>query len=429
MKGNSAYTNKQDPPVETNECFYLFLDTNLFYSKKITYSIFNIRLLNDLLSIRDNFNNIFGGYRKIEILIPKLVLDEIYAIKTHLIQSEISKFQRTIEHLDERKLSGLLEYTYEHIHSKLESKGSYFLSWRKIVVVPYCNNNYLPTIIEKSVHKHLPFKPFFDQKKNRYVGDNGFKDTVIWYSIIDYVKNECTNNTNHVFFLTNNEKDFKSESTLLEFKEYTGNDIEIIDFKSTNPNVNNTEFKSFLNLILDKSNIPIPVKLESVIVSHTIIDNVVTITSIIVEPLSVNLKSMVYIEEEFPYLDDGNITFLNELITKILLKFRFDVSDLTFVYQHSELDSVHFDLSQYMFHVEISGITLYYNDGFEMTWYCSITVYESQEQYYDPSEFKDNYEWFLSEAFDSVYKFLIDSGIENVTMDMIDYEYFQDADI
>lgn len=110
---------------------------------------------------------------------------------------------------------------------------------------------------------------------------------------------------------------------------------------------------------MDKSSVPIPVKLEYAAVSYYIIVNdVVVITSIIVEPLSVNVNSMINLKEKLPYLENDNRIFLNEIIIDTLLDFRFDVSNLKFWYQISKIDSVHFVLSQYMFHVEISEIVL-----------------------------------------------------------------------
>ena len=132
---------------ESIECFYLFLDTNLFYSEKVTYDIFNIKLMKDLLRLRNSFNMMFSGYRKIEILIPKLVVDEIYSIKSHIIQSKISPFKNTIQHLDEKSLISSLERIYDNIHVKLDSSGNHFFSKHNIEIIPYCDNNYFPTII------------------------------------------------------------------------------------------------------------------------------------------------------------------------------------------------------------------------------------------------------------------------------------------
>lgn len=418
----SAYS-KEESTDECAECFYLFLDTNLFYSEKVTYDIFGIKLMTDLLAIRDNFNKIFVGYRRIKIFIPKLVLDEIYSIKTHIIQSEVIKFRNKIKNLNEKALITSLNQIYNNIHYSLESSGNYFFSRNNIEIVPYCDNNYFPIIIEKSINKRLPFKPYFDPKKEREVGDNGFKDTVIWYSIIDYVRKKCTKNTNHIFFLTNNEEDFKSDSTLLEFKQITGIDIEIIKFKSANPNVNDMEFNPFLNVVLDKSHISIPVKLGHVDISYLMINDKVDITSIIAEPLHINIKSAVNFEQKTHSWEE-NKPLLNEKIEETLSNFRFDVSDLTFNYRIPKIENVDFDIDQSMFDVKVGSIVLTYDDGFKKMIFCSIIVYESQSEYYEPIEFKENYDQFVNEALELVCAYLEDNGYGSVPVERINFEYY-----
>lgn len=60
--------------------------------------------MEDILNLRNSFNEVFAGYRNIKVLIPKLVVDEIYSIKANIIKSEISNFQEKIKHLVEIKL-------------------------------------------------------------------------------------------------------------------------------------------------------------------------------------------------------------------------------------------------------------------------------------------------------------------------------------
>ncbi|AGB50165.1 hypothetical protein Metho_1994 [Methanomethylovorans hollandica DSM 15978] len=423
----SVYS-KEESTGESIECFYLFMDTNLFYSETVTYDIFELKLMTDLLAIRDNFNKIFEGYRTIKILIPKLVLDEIYSIKTNIIRYEFNNFIKKIKKINEKTLIASLNHIYNNIYSNLESSGNSFISRNKIEIIPYCDNTYFPTIIEKSITKSLPFKPYFDQRKNRDVGDNGFKDTVIWYSIMDYVKKKCTENTNHIFFLTDNEKDFKSDSTLLEFRQNTGIDIEIIKFKNENPNVNDSEFSPFLNVVLDKSHIPIPVKLEHVDVSYLIINNKVDITSIIVEPLHINIKSAVNFEQKTDSWEE-NKPLLNEKIENTLSNFRFDVSDLKFKYQIPEIVHVDFDLVQEIRDLVITSISLIYNDGFRKMIFCSIIVDHNEEEYYGSREFEEANDPFVNKALDLVSAYLEDNGYGSAPRELINLEYFDASEI
>lgn len=408
---------------ESTECFYLFLDTNLFYSEKVTYNIFKIKLMKDLLDLRDSFNILFNNYRKIEILIPKLVVEEIYSIKSHVIQSEISKFQKTIKHLDEKSLIDSLEKIYDKVHFELDKSGEHFFSNYDIEMIPYCDNKYFPTIIDKSINKRLPFKPEYNDKKKRHVGDNGFKDAVIWYSIINHVEKKCNKNTDHIFFLTNNEKDFRSELTLLEFKELTGKNIEIIKFKSTDPNVNDSEFNPFLKNILNKSNVHVPIKLEQVNISYLDIKNAAEINSIIAEPLSININSVVNCKKRISNLDNENKIILNDKIKETLSEFEFDISDLKFNYYIPEIENVYFTLMNYMNEsLDIDEIIITYKDGSEKHLLYGLNVYINPDSDY-PIEFEENDEQFTNEALELLCNDLEENGYGTVAPEAIDFEY------
>jgi hypothetical protein len=109
------------------ESFYLFLDTNLFYSPKITYNIFEIKLMEDILSLRNSFNKVFSGYKNIKVLIPQLVVEEIYSIKANIIKSEFIKFQEKIKHLEERELKdSLISISEKMLEYNLNSFGERF---------------------------------------------------------------------------------------------------------------------------------------------------------------------------------------------------------------------------------------------------------------------------------------------------------------
>jgi len=412
------------------ESYYLFLDTNLFYSNKVSYNIFEIILMRDLLYLRNGFNKVFSGYKAIKILIPKLVVDEIYSIKEYFIKAEISKFQNQIKHLEETELHNILKKIHdETVSHTLELAGINFFSKYGVEIIPYCNNEHLPTIIDKSIKKELPFKPKFDDKKNnRPVGDDGFKDTVIWFSIIDYVKTHCNPDMDHIFFLTTNQKDFKSDQTILEFKEQTGIDIEIIDFKSENPRTGDIEFTPFLNYILGKSHVPISVKINTINISYSELENKAEINSILAEPISVNLNSIIKCKEKFSNLGDENKKRLNEKIKDILSKFRFDISDLSFNYYIPEIENVSFVLVKYENQaIYVDDINVVYNDGSDKHMFdvnAFFEVYTNPDPYYCyPMEIEDVIEDIQSDALTKVRNYLAEKGYGSIEPESMYFEW------
>lgn len=405
------------------EDFYLFLDTNILYNPKVSYDIFKTKLMNDLLDTRNSFNKVFSDYRSIKILIPKLSVDEIYSLKASIIQLEINEFQRKIKHLEEKRLVDLLENISSQIYLQLETFGNAFFSSNDIEIIPYCNNDFFPTIIEKSINKHLPFKPKYDPKKKRYVGDNGFKDAVIWYSIINYAKKECNPKTDHIFLLTNNEKDFKSNETLLEFKQLTEMDIEIITLKKDNPNINDSEFNSFLSNILHKSQTFVPpVKIEQINISYLQLQNRVEINSIFTKPLSININAMINCKKVISNLEDGNRQILNKKIEDRLSEFRFDISNLKFNYYTPKIDNIFFVLVNDMgLALNIDQICITYDDGTEVNLYDELNVVYNDD-HYCLIDFEQEHEQFIEEAIIIILDYLEDKGYE-VIADEIEFDY------
>lgn len=411
------------------ESYYLFLDTNLFYSGIISYNIFEIPLMSDLLYLRSGFNKVFSDYKTIKILIPKLVVDEIYSIKEHFIKTEIRKFQKIIEDLEEPELENVLKKIHdETVSHNIELAGNNFFSKWGVEIIPYCNNEHLPAIIDKSIKKELPFKPKIDKKNNdRPVGDDGFKDTVIWFSIIDYVKTHCNPDMDHIFFLTNNQKDFKSDQTVFEFKERAGIDIEIIDFKSKNPRTGDIEFTPFLNVILDKSHVPISVKIDTINISYLQLENKAEINSIIAEPISVNLDSIIKCKDKLSNLGEQNKERLNEKIKDILSKFRFDISDLSFNYYIPKIKNVSFFLLKYQNEaIYVDDINVAYDDGsnkhiFDIK--AFFEVYTNPDPYYYPMEIEDMIEDIQSDALTKVRNYLAEKGYGSVEPESIYFEW------
>ena len=90
-------------------------------------------------------------------------------------------------------------------------------------IIPF-NDEMLKTVMER-VFKKIP--PFMDVEKS---SDKGFKDTLIWLSILDFFKNNRVIESK-VLFITNDKGGFRNYSQNLkeEFFSTTGIDIDIKD--------------------------------------------------------------------------------------------------------------------------------------------------------------------------------------------------------
>ncbi len=88
-------------------------------------------------------------------------------------------------------------------------------------IIPFSSEVVFPMVLDRVFKKVPPFSPADG------ASDKGFKDTLIWLSLLEYFK---SNGENEVVFITN-DKGFRNNSDVLcrEFKEYTGKTIVIED--------------------------------------------------------------------------------------------------------------------------------------------------------------------------------------------------------
>ena len=179
------------------------------------------------------------------------------------------------------------------------------------------------------------------------VGDNGFKDTVIWYSIVDYVKNNVTVKDSHIILLTNNDKDFNSAELLEEFNEITGRNIKIY----------NADQEEFLSFILSKYR---ATEIDNILVSHIEINGNVNINSINILPLNCNMPSPLP-----QYIDPSKFKEISKKsITTELEKLGFNVEKLKFKYIVPKPKYVKVELRNYEFlYLDNLDIELNYDDG------------------------------------------------------------------
>lgn len=258
----------------------------------------------------------------------------------------------------------------------------------------------------------MPFKPKLDEKKKRYIGDNGFKDTVIWYSIIEHIKNQEISENDQIILLTNNIKDFKSDGTLREFKLLAGKDIHITNFKPAKGN--GSKPSEFLRIILENSK---DLKIDTINISYLKIKDKIQIHSIKGSPLNFNLAPL------FPNsIDPSN--FEDKIETQIKYRFSsfgFNVEDLKFNFDEAKVVAVTVNLRNYkLWFIDIDGIELEFEDGifieefnFDVNFGTDILEYNG----YD-GESRDADEDFR----ETIISILEGRGYHHIEPDSIEYE-------
>ena len=216
----------------------IFLDTNV------------IEIQNKKL-FEFKFNNVYGrlkrfitynGYNNFKIIIPQIVLDEIYK---HYIE-EYKNIQEKIDNLDDGYNSiksdlvkvgydiNIIKNRYSNVkeyEDYLKSNFNKYISQEKgyMEILPYPSQDKFYSIIERAIQKKRPF--FFGGINNKKFSDAGFKDVVILESIKEKMEKE-----NSEYIIATNDNIFNGLNWNDEIKERKGkatsakSDTDIIDF-------------------------------------------------------------------------------------------------------------------------------------------------------------------------------------------------------
>lgn len=125
----------------------------------------------------------------IQVLIPEMVLRE-------LIEQKCTQYEKDIEAYNMIALRmGKVQEAFEPVSSYRNSafeQAKVFLATKSVNIIPICGSTYWNYIVDKAILKEAPF----EGKEGK--ADKGFKDTVIFFSIIEYAQK----NKGSYYFLT-----------------------------------------------------------------------------------------------------------------------------------------------------------------------------------------------------------------------------------
>jgi hypothetical protein len=399
---------------------FVFIDTNLLWNddkNKKNFDIFSTFFLNQMLLLRDFISQEIKN-TEMRIVIPKTTICERYKQKYDYILTDIGnvllslKNLKRIEQFDNVDVILELESIQKGLYTTIKSNGDEFLKNNKIHSTQECPNEYFEKIIKKAYNKEKPF----DNKKA-----DGFKDALIWYSMIDYLKNEPIKKEDLIFFFTNNIRDFKSKITLDEFKTLVQNDIHIIDIDKSEQ-IYHTDYKEFLKDILKDAQ---KTKISNIRIEYCEFDNSVIIEKIWADPFPNNLASLIDITQKpLRTIDCKNL--LKTLIIDLLKNFDFDVDLQKITYKYIKIPNIEEILVFLEFHekgyfYDINRIEIRFEDDY--------TIEPDFENMIIPEECisfqrEHNFEYFKIDPIydESIVKMISKQINRKIHPEMLDYD-------
>lgn len=192
---------------------YIIFDTNILYQKKYEdYSKFKLNQVFGDIRGKIERNDVESHF---ELLVPDITLNELF-------QQQVEKYEENYNSLISSYLTCKQLYSIDlkideafNYKSYLNEIKDQYIKANNINILNNCSQSRFSNIVNRALNKQAPF---LGEKGN---SDKGFKDAVIWESILEF----AINNEGEYIFLTH-DKGFK-DYLFKEFKEVTNKSITI----------------------------------------------------------------------------------------------------------------------------------------------------------------------------------------------------------
>ena len=157
------------------------LDTNLLKSGSTDFTVVHfVNKLNDIIGEIES-NDL---YDKVQILIPQIVLDELFEHQKKAYSDKLASIRSCKFHdfdvIPHPNYEQWLHDKYIVVINELAVRDA------KCLVIPYPDNDILHNIIRRAVAKKAPFEG--KEKES----DKGFKDVILWESVLKYKRSHIT---------------------------------------------------------------------------------------------------------------------------------------------------------------------------------------------------------------------------------------------
>ena len=199
----------------------IVLDTNILNSGSKDYSV-----LQFVFKLQEIIRELEASdyEQTIKVLLPEIVVNE-------LIVHQIEHYVKDVSKLKGMKFPGvelIFQPNYEKfVHELLDNQIKQFRNWDfPTEIIPYPSGECLSSIINRSIDKRPPFEGQDRQS------DKGFKDVIIWESILDYKRR----NPDSYIILFSGDGRLTDEALATEYENEFHSKIELIRRENDNDN-------------------------------------------------------------------------------------------------------------------------------------------------------------------------------------------------
>lgn len=243
----------------------IVLDTNCLVPSKNNDSD------NLISNVTEDTFNFIKGIKDVQLCMPQMVIDERISQILIQIRGNYDTFNSTVDNIETLSPFGIKKRDFS------EKKYRRILNERFKDIIKKYQIEVIPTpiigqdvLIERSLKRVVPYSP--------RLGDKGFKDTVIWLSLLRDAKSNL--DFNYILF-SNNSQDFMPGACKKEFQEYSSSKFEVFNTLS--------EIEEYLDKEL---NLKLDIKKRNEEIEQEILSLVGTITVKVVQSINSKLNTL-----------------------------------------------------------------------------------------------------------------------------------------
>lgn len=196
---------------------YIVPETNFVripYKERADYTKF---YLNSNFENLERLRRVCNREQEVILAIPELVCRELHQQKCEAYQGVCEQVKGLFNCLGDYGKAEIFLDT-EQYGLELSGQIEEFVKNHELTVIPICDKIWFESIVDRAIKKYPPF--LGKEKKS----DKGFKDTVIWYSLLAFAQN---NSGEYIFITGDNIFHDNFKALKQEFLDITGSQIHI----------------------------------------------------------------------------------------------------------------------------------------------------------------------------------------------------------
>lgn len=193
----------------------IVIDANILFSSSTDYT--KVHFADKIEPIIEEIES-NDLYENVQILIPQIVIDEVFVLQVKKFSDKMANIKSCkFPHFDILAYNDYENYLKTKFNNTIETLSK---SDAKCLIIPHPEDKTLKNIIKRAIEKRAPFSGKDGES------DKGFKDVLIWESLIRYKNSNKTD----TMILYSKDRRLCDKSLTKEFNDVFKDDIHLVTY-------------------------------------------------------------------------------------------------------------------------------------------------------------------------------------------------------